>query len=228
MSHFENFDGYKFMPVLGFSGSNKSLLMNDLFRSGHQVIDFEKIIGIDGACLAPLTRDKHLESPLDSQVFNLLSSFDKARPIFVEWKSSDVLGYSLPLSFTSAIRNSLAVVLNESFQNRVNNICTRYSCWADHLDLVLDKLVNISRKGFLLPLALHQQLKECKDVEFFVEIVLRWLDSVYQNEIDLFRNKLFGKCKIVGGEVVIIGSLTTPRISLRKEFRMSSATHKHH
>jgi tRNA 2-selenouridine synthase SelU len=154
------FNDFKFFPVLGYSGSSKSNLMNDFESIGDQVLNFEKLIGIDGACLAPITKDKILSVPIENLLNEKLKTFDKSKMIYVEWKSPDIVGYSLPPEFVSKIRSSFSVVINEPFDKRVDTLLSKYSIWQDHLDLISDKINSLNNSAFPFPKSRFDVLKK--------------------------------------------------------------------
>jgi tRNA 2-selenouridine synthase SelU len=206
MSNKINFDQFQFLPILGYSGSLKSILMSDLESIGEQVINLEQLIGIDGACLAPLTKDKYLSLPIENLLIQKLKTFDKSKTIYIEWKSPDIIGYPLPLAFTNKIRSSFSVVINEPFDKRVENLLVKYSIWHEHLDLISEKIKSLNNLNFNFPTDRFEVLKNTTDAKKYIQIILSWLDINYQNEIEKFSNIMYGRIFIKNRTAYLLGN----------------------
>lgn len=196
------FKKFKFFPILAFSGSSKSEVLNQLQESGFQTLDLESLIGVEGACLAPITHDRYLDrAEFTANLISYLNSLDESKIIYVEWKSPHVLGYPLPFDFVETVRNSFSIVVDRPRSVRLANILNKYSVWNDHVDLIIEKLKskNVSKE-------LISSLRLCETPDEFASRILDWLDFSYQEEINKFKFKQYGDLRISNNQVYCLSS----------------------
>ena len=132
-----NFMDYRFIPVLGKTGSGKSDILKSLSDFGNQVLSLEELAGVKGVCLAHTFSDTLIsQQEFLNRLVACFNSFDKSRPIWVEWKGDDVTGLMVPADLSMVIRRYGGVFLDVDLDIRVDRLLTDYSDWHDHIDLI--------------------------------------------------------------------------------------------
>jgi len=111
---------YRFIVVCGTTGSGKSRLLQTLARKGPQVLDLEQLAAHRGSVLGHLPSEPQPSQKMfESRLWQVLRSFDPARPVYVESESKKVGNVRVPDALMNRMRASECVSVQLSQANRV-------------------------------------------------------------------------------------------------------------
>lgn len=176
---------FNFNVLCGPTGSGKSRLLQVLASQGAQVLDLEKLAAHRGSVLgdlptAPQPSQKHFESLL----WELLSKFDPARPVFVEAESKKVGKLRVPDSLMAKMRSSPCTTVELSISDRVALLMQ------DYLHFVADPVLLNTQLDFLTHLHgkekiahWHQLALSSKTSELVDELLRKHYDPGYLQSI---------------------------------------------
>ena len=117
-----------FRVVCAPTGSGKSRLLQALAKQGAQVLDLEALAAHRGSLLGalpdqPQPPQKHFES----EIWDALSQFDVAQPIFVESESKKIGKLRVPEALIAAMRASACIRLDVPLAARVQLLTEDYA-----------------------------------------------------------------------------------------------------
>lgn len=140
-------DEIPFVVLNGFTGAGKTLILKSLEKSGHQVIDLERLACHKGSVFGG---DPDSQQPpqkrFESLIFDLLSRFDVSRPVFVEAESAKIGRLNLPNSLWQRMKQAPVVEILSPLESRAAYLTADYVEWLSDTDRVersIDRL-----KGF--------------------------------------------------------------------------------
>jgi len=134
-------EAFRFEVVCGPTGSGKSRLLEALAAEGAQVLDLELLAAHRGSVLgdrpdAPQPTQKSFETA----IWTALSSFDRARPVFVESESRKVGDLRVPAELIERMRASACLRLEASEETRVRLLREDYEHFERDPALLVEKL----------------------------------------------------------------------------------------
>jgi len=110
----------RFSVVCGATGSGKSRLLEALAEAGAQVLDLEALAAHRGSVLGELPdAPQPSQKSFETSIWTALSSFDAARPVFVESESKKVGNLRVPDALIETMRASPCVRLEADTATRV-------------------------------------------------------------------------------------------------------------
>ena len=119
---------FGFNVVCGATGTGKSRLLEALERAGAQVLDLEALAAHRGSVLGDLPGDPQPPQKLfESRIWERLSGFDPARPVFVESESRKVGNLRVPEVLIGAMRASRCFRLEADTATRVGLLVEDYA-----------------------------------------------------------------------------------------------------
>lgn len=189
-----------FLPILGFTGSGKTELLERLERDGEQVISIEQMVGVRGVCLRNLFEPLAFDSTLELVLRERLVSFDSSRIVWVEWKPEEALGMALPTWFSKAIYEHPAWVILESRSARVSRLVSQYEGLASHLeDYVVEGFASSRRLDAQAVTRLRNLARNGGPSAVANFLVTEYFDPMYADEIRRFQSLAWGRpCEAQG------------------------------
>jgi tRNA 2-selenouridine synthase len=132
---------FDFEVVCGATGSGKSRLLEALEAEGAQVLDLERLAAHRGSVLgerpdAPQPSQKSFETA----IWSALSSFDPARPVYVESESRKVGDLRVPGELIERMRASRCIRLEADEATRVALLRDDYAHFVERPDVLVEKL----------------------------------------------------------------------------------------
>ncbi|MBS4096779.1 MAG: tRNA 2-selenouridine(34) synthase MnmH, partial [Sulfuricella sp.] len=117
-----------FRVVCGPTGVGKSRFLRALAQSGAQVLDLEALAAHMGSVLgADPLRPQPNQKYFETQIWNLLRTFDPARPVFVESESKRIGKLQTPENLLTRMRMASCINLNADLPVRVALLKEEYA-----------------------------------------------------------------------------------------------------
>ncbi len=136
---------WKFQVIGGKTGSGKTKVLAELSKLGQQVIDLEALANHKGSAFG---RIGELSQPTTEQfgnnLFQVLSGFDIQKTIWIEDESHSIGSIFIPSEFYLNYRNAPLIVLNKTFDERVQNLVGQYGSY--NIAELQEAFVRITRK----------------------------------------------------------------------------------
>jgi tRNA 2-selenouridine synthase len=131
----------QFYVLDGPTGAGKTLLLRALRDHGAQVLDLEGLAGHKGSVLgAPIGHTQTPRKSFDAQLFETLSRFDPAVPVWVEGESKRIGDIHLPNALMTAILNGKRFLIDPPRAARVNYLLRDYASLIHNPDDVRARL----------------------------------------------------------------------------------------
>jgi tRNA 2-selenouridine synthase len=177
--------------VGGYTGSGKTLILQELFNKKETVIDLEGIAGHRGSAFGRIglpeqTSVEMFENKLAKEL-NQVSENYPGKPIWMEDESQRIGAVSIPHLLWASMRKSKVYFLNIPFKERLNHLVDTYG----KLDkqALIEAITRIQKKlGGLEAKTSIDFLNEDKYHEAF-EILLRYYDKLYLKSLKTRENK---------------------------------------
>jgi tRNA 2-selenouridine synthase len=119
---------FRYRVVCGATGSGKSRLLEALAGAGAQVLDLEVLAAHRGSVLGELPdAPQPSQKSFETSIWNALSRFDPARPVFVESESKKVGDLRVPDALITRMRDSDCLRLEAATATRVNLLMEDYA-----------------------------------------------------------------------------------------------------
>ena len=119
---------FEFRVLCGATGSGKSRLLQALARANAQVLDLEDLAAHRGSVLGGLPeRPQPAQKMFESLLWQRLSRFDPARPVYVEGESRKIGQLQVPETLINAMRASECVLVEAEVATRVELLLDEYS-----------------------------------------------------------------------------------------------------
>jgi tRNA 2-selenouridine synthase len=121
-------DRFDFRVVCGATGSGKSRLLEALAGAGAQVLDLEVLAAHRGSVLGELPgAPQPSQKALETAIWQALSGFDSARPVYVESESKKVGNLRVPDHLIERMRASRCLRLEADIDTRVALLLEDYA-----------------------------------------------------------------------------------------------------
>lgn len=119
---------FTFLVVCGATGSGKSRLLEALAAEGAQVLDLEVLAAHRGSVLGELPENPQpTQKSFETSLWTALSSFDAARPVYVESESKKVGNLRVPEALIERMRGSRCLRLEAGEDTRVELLLEDYA-----------------------------------------------------------------------------------------------------
>ena len=133
--------GLNFQVVCGTTGSGKTRLLHALQRKGAQVLDLEALACHRSSVLGALPgQPQPSQKGFDTLVWNVLRSFDPARPVYVESESRKVGNVAVPVALMDAMRAGTCLNLVLDDTQRVALLMEDYDFFVRDRDAFCNRL----------------------------------------------------------------------------------------
>lgn len=170
---------YQLKILSGYTGSNKTVLLQELKKNGGNVIDLEAIARHRGSAfgnldLLPQPSQEHFENELALQLFrcNTLNS-----EIWLEGESQRIGTINIPPHFHAAMRAAPMVFLEIPFEARLENIVKDYG--KHDKEKIVNAIIRIKKRlgGLETKNAINYLLED--DITNCFSILLKYYDKLY-------------------------------------------------
>jgi tRNA 2-selenouridine synthase len=132
---------FTFHVICGATGSGKSRLLEALGVEGAQVLDLEVLAAHRGSVLGELPdAPQPTQKWFETAIWSALSSFDAARPVFVESESKKVGNLRVPEALIERMRGSRCFRLEASEEARVALLMEEYAHFVANPEALREKL----------------------------------------------------------------------------------------
>jgi tRNA 2-selenouridine synthase len=132
---------FTFHVICGATGSGKSRLLEALTVEGAQVLDLEVLAAHRGSVLGELPdAPQPTQKSFETAIWSALSSFDAARPVFVESESRKVGNLRVPEALIERMRGSRCLRLEATEEARVALLMEEYAHFVANPELLREKL----------------------------------------------------------------------------------------
>ena len=118
---------YTFLSVGGRTGSGKTLLLKNLKKQGHQVIDLEELANHRGSAfgLLPNQQQPTIEQ-FENRIAQELALLDPTKPIFIEDESRSIGSCVIPKGIYDHMSTSPLIWLDAQSDERLSRIMEQY------------------------------------------------------------------------------------------------------
>jgi tRNA 2-selenouridine synthase len=148
---------FRFHVVCGATGSGKSRLLEALGRTGAQVLDLEVLAAHRGSVLGELPdAPQPSQKSFETAIWTALSSFEPARPVYVESESKKVGNLRVPDALIERMRASRCVRLEAPEEARVALLMQ------DYAHFVASPAALAAKLECLAPLHGHERIESWK------------------------------------------------------------------
>jgi len=168
---------YNFRVIGGYTGSDKTGIINELKNAGEKVIDLEALAGHKGSAFGNL--DLHAQ-PSQEMFENLLAAeLNKysSSLIWIEDEGQRLGNVNIPFGFFENMRKQPVVFLNIPFEERLQHIVNGYGNYSK--EKIINAIVRIKKKlgGLETKNAINFLLED--DLKNCFAILLKYYDKLY-------------------------------------------------
>jgi tRNA 2-selenouridine synthase len=180
----ESFESGPEMKVLtGMTGSGKTEILKYLDSTGEQVIDLEGLANHKGSAFGALGQEAQPTSEqFENELACLWIALNPEKPVWVEDESLNIGKVIIPEVFFKKMRNSPLILIDVSFEKRVQRLAEEYGRFDKFQILELIQKISNRMGGDHAKNAtaalMNNNLREA------VEIVLRYYDKSYAYSIE--------------------------------------------
>ena len=187
---------YLLQVLGGYTGSGKTLVLQELKRVGHTVIDLEGLANHKGSAFGgmgekPQPSQEMFENLLAEDLFNLsearkVSPAGRLEGIFIEDESQRIGILGIPMPFWNQLRSSPILFLDIPFEERLDYLVGQYGKFekvqlVNAIMRIQKKLGGLETKNVINYL-LENNCKEC------FRILLRYYDKLYTKGLHFREN----------------------------------------
>lgn len=173
---------HKYVVIGGYTGSGKTLLLEELANAGEQILDLEKIAGHKGSAfgnigLPPQPSQEMFENSLGTAIRYLLPD----KTVWVEDESQRIGLVNLPAAFWTVLRNAPVIFMEQAFDQRLAQICKEYGQLdRERMAAAISRIQK--RLGGLETKTALQALEE-GDIHTCFRILLQYYDKYYNKAL---------------------------------------------
>ncbi|MEG1635791.1 MAG: tRNA 2-selenouridine(34) synthase MnmH [Rikenellaceae bacterium] len=169
---------WKFISILGGTGSGKTELLNELEREGEQVLDLEGLANHKGSVFGGFgLGDQPSTEEFINRIHNKLRSFDWQRRVWVEGESIMVGSCFIPNELYDKLIASPYFVVEMSMQERVERLTIEYGSFS--AEMVEQAFVKVSKRMGYNNVREAIDSFKAGDVKRAVELALIYYDKGY-------------------------------------------------
>ncbi|GGD63653.1 tRNA 2-selenouridine(34) synthase MnmH [Caballeronia grimmiae] len=172
---------FRYVALIGHTGSGKTRLLQALGHAGAQVLDLEGLAAHRGSLLGALPgHDQPSQKAFDSALVATLRGFDPARPVFIEAEGRRIGAVTMPDSLLDSLHAAACVEVEARREDRIAFLLQDYAHLFDDPESFkaqLSKLVALhsrERVGHW-----HRLIDEGARAELFAELIDRHYDPAY-------------------------------------------------
>jgi tRNA 2-selenouridine synthase len=132
---------FRFIALVGPTGSGKTRLLHALAHAGAQALDLEGLAAHRGSLLGAWPGEPQpSQKAFDTALVQALNSFDPARPVFIEAESRRIGAITLPVALLEALHRAACVQVETSRADRATFLLQDYRHLFDHPALFKEQL----------------------------------------------------------------------------------------
>lgn len=192
---------FEFKVLGGFTGCNKTVILNELSQLGCQVLDLEDLANHRGSAFGNIGLPAQIsQEQYENDIYTHLKAFDFSKPVWVEDESRLIGKFQIPTKIHDAIRSGIVYFLDYSFETRCNNILELYGKFAKE-ELIASTLKIKKRLGDLKTREAIAFL-EIDNLDEWIKIVLAYYDKLYQFGLEKRDKDKIVKINIEGIELL--------------------------
>jgi tRNA 2-selenouridine synthase len=173
---------FSFTVIAGRTGSGKTRLLGALANAGAQALDLEALAKHRGSVLGGLPFEPQpTQRAFETQLWQQLSRFDPARPVFVESESRKIGQLQVPTTLLERMRNEGRVLmLTMPDEARVQLLLEEYGFFAQQVDRFCGHLETLIELRGRERVARWQGLaREGEWAQVFAELMRDHYDPMY-------------------------------------------------
>ena len=176
----ESFNEQKNIIVLGGrTGSGKTLILKELQKQAHQIVDLEKIAHHKGSSFGAFGEEKQLsQEQFENELWHQFSKTDNSKQCFLEDESRKIGKNILPEGLWQQMRNASVICIDLAFEARVKYLVNEYGKFTSEELMAATERIS-KRLGGLNTKQAMEAIKN-KDLKTACEITLKYYDKAYQ------------------------------------------------
>jgi tRNA 2-selenouridine synthase len=162
----------------GYTGSGKSVILNDLHSKGEQVIDLEKLANHRGSAFGAIgLGEQPTQEQFENELASAMTRLDLSRVTWIEDESRMTGRLKMPDRLYEQIRNAPVYFVDKNFEERARYILDTYGKFDTGLLLASTQKL----KKRLGDLRMRQAVAHLENGEMYewVAIVLAYYDKTY-------------------------------------------------
>ncbi|QJR15499.1 tRNA 2-selenouridine(34) synthase MnmH [Usitatibacter palustris] len=133
--------GFRYHVVCGATGSGKSRLLEALAETGAQVLDLEMLAAHRGSVLGDLPdAPQPSQKAFETAIWKALSTYDPARPVFVEAESKKVGNLRVPEALMERMREGKCYRLEIDVAQRIELLLDDYAHFVARPESLLERI----------------------------------------------------------------------------------------
>ncbi len=166
----------------GYTGSGKTLVLKEIQRKGHQVIDLEGIAHHKGSAFGSIGESSQPSvEQFENYLHQQMSAFDLQQPIWLEDESHCIGHVKIPMALFLQIRQQNVYFIDLPKEQRAHFLVNDYAAYGnDVLDTAIDGIAK--RLGGQNVKQAHQLLTENNYYEVAL-LTLQYYDKAYRRGI---------------------------------------------
>jgi len=181
-------NGWDFRIIGGLTGSGKTGTLQQLARSGEQIIDLEAIASHKGSVFGHLGQpDQPSNEEFENLLWEIIRKMDPVRPIFLEDESRSIGKVSLPEPFYIRMQVSPLYLIEVSFNDRVDRLVNEYGYFPK--EDIIGNILKISKYIGSENCNKAVQMVLNDDIRGAASLLLKYYDKKYQEAIAAFRQR---------------------------------------
>ncbi len=187
--HMQFEQDYPFHIIGGYTGSGKTLVLQELNNTGNRMLDLEDIAKHKGSAFGAI---KGVPQPTQEMFENLLGEqlavLDKTdtSPIWLEDESQRIGNINLPVPFWRTMREAPVFFLEVPFEERLKHIVEEYAIIDN--DTLISAVNRIQKRLGGLETKTTIQCIEDNDITGAFRILLKYYDKHYKKALDKRNN----------------------------------------
>ena len=172
---------FNFKLIGGYTGSGKTLVLNELKKQGHSVIDLEKIAKHKGSAFGGLDNPEQPSTEMfENEVALKLFQLTKDNPyqtIWVEDESQRIGDLNMPIELWNRFRTKPLFFLDIPFDKRLDYIVADYGHFKK--EALINAIIRIKKRlgGLETKTAINCLLED--DIKGCFEVLLKYYDKHY-------------------------------------------------
>lgn len=181
--------------ICGLTGSGKTHILAKMRQRGFQVLDLEALANHRGSLLGEEWRDKPSPQPaqkyFESQLLQLLQSFNPDETVWVESESNKIGKVYLPKSLWQKMKQSSCVEIKLPLDARVEFLLQEYPHLINNPEILKQKLEELKSSCGWQKISQWHRMINNQDWKTFVKDILEFhYDPTYRKSMQLNFNNI--------------------------------------
>jgi tRNA 2-selenouridine synthase len=172
---------FRYVALVGHTGSGKTRLLHALQRAGAQVLDLEGLAAHRGSLLGALPgQPQPSQKAFDSALVHTLRQFDPSKPIFIEAEGRRIGAITMPDSLLDSLHAAACVEVSAQREDRIAFLLRDYAHLFDDAAFFkaqLAKLIALHSRERVMHW--HRLIDENARAELFAELIDHHYDPAY-------------------------------------------------